>query len=86
MSHLTADDCICGSFLCNSSPIKEILTGGAHLKGQPFSVIEEHEDGHLDGGHLQYVLPSHLSIAHASICTIFLQIQQKINDPNARNT
>lgn len=34
---------------------------GSHLKGEPFSVIKEHEDGHLEGGDLQDVLPGDLS-------------------------
>ncbi len=28
-----------------------------YLKGRLLSVVEEHEDGHLEGGHLQNVLP-----------------------------
>lgn len=39
-----------------------------YLKSALFSVIEEHEDGHLEGGDLQYVLPGvrtcHLSTSH----------------------
>lgn len=32
----------------------------SHLKSELFSVIKEHEDGHLEGGDLQYVLSSDL--------------------------
>lgn len=29
-----------------------------HLKGGLLSVVEKHENGHLEGGHLEYVLSS----------------------------
>lgn len=39
-----------------------------HLESALFSVIEEHENGHLEGGNLQYVLAGvracHLRTSH----------------------
>lgn len=43
----------------------------SHLKSALFSVVEEHEDGHLEGGDLEYVLasvrPRHLCTAHTHL-------------------
>lgn len=42
-----------------------------YLKSGLLPVVEEHKDGHLEGGHLQYVLPGvgacHLGSAHACV-------------------
>lgn len=42
-----------------------------YLKGELLSVVEEHKDGHLEGGHLEDVLPGvrarHLSTTHAHL-------------------
>lgn len=59
----------------NSFPDEEVSVG-AHLKGELFSVIKEHEDGHLEGGDLQYVLPSDLSTPRTGFWIIFLQMRQ----------
>lgn len=51
---------------------------GVYLEGGLLSVVEQHEDGHLEGGHLQDVLPgvgaSHLSSAHSHLRPILLFI------------
>lgn len=49
-----------------------------YLKCVHFSVIKEHEDGHLEGGHLQNVLAGvktcHLSTSHTHFRTVLLQM------------
>lgn len=49
----------------------------AYLKCVHFSVIKEHEDGHLEGGHLQNVLAGvktcHLSTSHTHFRIVLLQ-------------
>lgn len=63
-------------FLIFNSFPDEGISVGAHLKGELFSVIKEHEDGHLEGGDLQYVLPSDLSTPGTGFWIIFLQMRQ----------
>lgn len=56
----------------SKNKIYEIRLGSAalcpHLKSALFSVVEEHENGHLEGGDLQYVLTGvrarHLGSSH----------------------
>lgn len=49
----------------------------SHLKSALFSVVEEHEDGHLEGGDLQDVLSSiwtcNLGSTYTHLRTILLQ-------------
>lgn len=52
-----------------------------YLKGELLSVVEEHKDGHLKGGHLENVLPGvgarHLSAAHAHVRAVLLAKERK---------
>ena len=56
----------------------------SYLKGGLVSVVEQHEDGHLEGGHLEYVLARvgarHLGPAHAYLGPVLLQRESMSED------
>lgn len=51
-----------------------------YLKGALVSVVEEHEDSHLEGGYLQYVLPCvgarYLCASYAYLGPVLLRRQR----------
>lgn len=52
------------------------VKGQRYLESGLLPVVEEHQDGHLEGGHLQNVLPGvgarHLCPTHSCVRTVLL--------------